>query len=225
MSFNQVVRERAHHQRVLAELDKVTKGGGVSSKMVSEADYKSMQAEYESKIRQIDERWRSELEAERLYSGSNRQPFPSVKQGMGPCSVEQQWMAGRSAMRSEEDVHSNFGSAHSGYCVERGPRHPSVKQGMQSTTGGRLRNPSDIGESAYPAEYPHDPSKRLPEVSNWERVVYPGARSPWGAAQSRVEVPVAGVLPGVATWARPEAMRTEIAFGSLKRAEVVTGQV
>ena len=194
--------------------------------MVSEAEFKSMQAEYEHRNRQVDERWRSELEAERLDSGSNRQPVPRVKQGLGSCSVEQQRVAGRSAMRSEEDAHSNFGSAHSGYCVERGPRYPSVKQGIQSATGERLRNPYDIGESQHPAEYSHDPSKRLPEVSNWEKVVYPGARSPWGAtAPQRVEVPVAGLLPGTAIGAQPDAMRQEIRFGNLKRAEVVTGQI
>ena len=41
--YSQSEQERDHHQKILAELERVKSGGGVSSKMISEAEYKSMQ--------------------------------------------------------------------------------------------------------------------------------------------------------------------------------------
>ena len=67
--YSQSEQVRDHHQKILAEFERVKSGGGVSSKMISEAEYKSMQAEYEHRNILVDERWRSELEAERLNSG------------------------------------------------------------------------------------------------------------------------------------------------------------
>ena len=84
-----------HHQKILAELQKANTGGSVGSRMVSEAEFKSMQAEYEHRNRQSMKYGDRSLRPKGYIVGRTANQFPvSNKDWARAASSSNEWRGG-----------------------------------------------------------------------------------------------------------------------------------